>query len=761
MANSFRMLLELQSNKTGLVQGNSQLIFIIQGSCSINVNDKKHCLNNNDFYFIGSEIKYDFSNCSPDLFICRFIFAPDIGSKLSKVECCSLDAKDEYPIAQMRLTINRLLWEEQSGAAADSSSRMSLYYQLIDIMETYFLNPYAENDVTTEIRQYIYKNFRDEITLDSLAEAFHFSSAYLSRMFKQKFGQNFVSYLNQLRIRQTAEEISSTDSSIMLIAVNNGFSSISSFYKLFKEKYGMQPLDYRRQCREKQNEHHDSSEESQKEQFLREYLKLDECPEIVEGGDYVNIEASVHNIVAEKAELTKLVNLGSLRQVSDQLWQSVNFSKGRLGLKFLRVWSIIPDTVFKGNIKSSDFYKLDHFLEFCQNEGLIPYLELGDVVEFDENMKSLLCYQIADLYKKAIDILITRISAVYSCDLPIYFELQLFDVEEGIPTGLQYFDIYRHLEKRAKTYFQEAKIGGPGIQLLNYIKKEEEIVVPWIKDGIVPDFFSLKIHPYFKETNGHMKAIADPDCMKKAVRRLKNVMSKYNMNEVPVHINYFDSFYHNKCPLNDSLWKASFAMKVYQDCLGYVDLLSCGLLKDMEVPEDMEEQLLAGANGMLCRNGSAKPLFGLLRAFRGFGNQIIHSTPGCIISKVSNQMFKGVIYNYRHLNFLFYANGKTDFSQKDMEMYLAEADNKTFHIKIDGMENGTYQISRYIFTKDRGSILDAWIQRGSYLGPIHSHWLDLFSSPDVMIESVEVIDGKLEIEYVLKPLEFMSIEIKV
>lgn len=200
-------------------------------------------------------------------------------------------------------------------------------------------------------------------------------------------------------------------------------------------------------------------------------------------------------------------------------------------------------------------------------------------------------------------------------------------------------------------------------------------------------------------------------------------------------------------------------MKLYQDCLGYADILSCARLIDSGMPDELEDAILTGTDGGICSNGIQKPLFGILRSCRGLGNRIIFSEPGCIISKVGEQRYRGFIYNYRHLNFLFYSDDRCDLSPKDVEMYLEEAANKTFHICIRGVENAVYHIVRYIFTKEHGSVFDAWVKRNCQLGARQYDWLKVFSTPDIMIETVNVENEKLELEYVLKPMELMSMEI--
>lgn len=53
-----------------------------------------------------------------------------------------------------------------------------------------------------EIKDYLDTHFAEKITLDALAERFYINKFYLTRVFKEQFGQTVTNYLVQLRITQ-------------------------------------------------------------------------------------------------------------------------------------------------------------------------------------------------------------------------------------------------------------------------------------------------------------------------------------------------------------------------------------------------------------------------------------------------------------------------------------------------------------------------------------------------------------------------------
>lgn len=97
-----------------------------------------------------------------------------------------------------------------------------------------------------EILNYMQENYTQEITLESLAEEFGFSSVYLSKMFKKYGDMNFKQYLQKIRLEHAYHDLLNSDQSIGEIALQNGFPSAKSLTTAFKQYYYCLPSDYRK-----------------------------------------------------------------------------------------------------------------------------------------------------------------------------------------------------------------------------------------------------------------------------------------------------------------------------------------------------------------------------------------------------------------------------------------------------------------------------------------------------------------------------------
>ena len=85
------------------------------------------------------------------------------------------------------------------------------------------------------------------LSLTEAAASTHWSSGYLSKMFKSVTGCTFVSYLMQWRISRAKLMLASTQMPVRKIAAELDFNQVNYFSRVFRAHTGMSPSEYRRQ----------------------------------------------------------------------------------------------------------------------------------------------------------------------------------------------------------------------------------------------------------------------------------------------------------------------------------------------------------------------------------------------------------------------------------------------------------------------------------------------------------------------------------
>lgn len=111
------------------------------------------------------------------------------------------------------------------------------------------INTNSKQQIFGEVKHFIEKNYNMDITLESLAANTGFNPSYFSKLFKEYFGVNFVSYLCSIRIDAAKKLLIDTDIRITALHGMVGFSQHSYFVRQFKSHTGLTPIDYRNKYR--------------------------------------------------------------------------------------------------------------------------------------------------------------------------------------------------------------------------------------------------------------------------------------------------------------------------------------------------------------------------------------------------------------------------------------------------------------------------------------------------------------------------------
>lgn len=95
------------------------------------------------------------------------------------------------------------------------------------------------------IVRWMESSYWEPFTLQKLCEYAHLNSSYLIRIFKAHKGVSPLQYLNNLRMSAAKKYLLDSNMSVQDIAHRTGFQTIHYFSRLFKQKYGKSPAYWR------------------------------------------------------------------------------------------------------------------------------------------------------------------------------------------------------------------------------------------------------------------------------------------------------------------------------------------------------------------------------------------------------------------------------------------------------------------------------------------------------------------------------------
>lgn len=99
-------------------------------------------------------------------------------------------------------------------------------------------------ELSTKILLYLNDNFKKDISLKKAASHFGYTKSYISRYFSASFGIGFAQYLTALRLKNALMLMNEKKHSITECALESGFNSTRTFYRVFYNEFGCPPGDY-------------------------------------------------------------------------------------------------------------------------------------------------------------------------------------------------------------------------------------------------------------------------------------------------------------------------------------------------------------------------------------------------------------------------------------------------------------------------------------------------------------------------------------
>ena len=233
-----------------------ELIYVIKGSIEVFIDGKYFDLNKGDFclVFSGQTHAIEQSNNSI-MWVCVFsdmfvpLFAEFMQNKTAEnVFKCDTDfekyfyenfiQKNSIDATNLITYINQ---NDEIKSPALSSDKLISYSGYLNLICSKFLESVtfykcekSNFDLYKKITEYIYENFKKDITLDSLADYLGYEKHYVSRYFNKWFNTNFKQFINEYRVGYAEELLKRHDLSVTEVAYKAGFGSVRSFNRVFK-----------------------------------------------------------------------------------------------------------------------------------------------------------------------------------------------------------------------------------------------------------------------------------------------------------------------------------------------------------------------------------------------------------------------------------------------------------------------------------------------------------------------------------------------
>ena len=235
----------------------SEIFYVTDGSGQFQIEDKIYPVHAHDLVIVNPNVKHTelSHNANPLAYIVLGLEDVELTSTEDKdVSFCIINLKEIKDI--VRFYFDQIIKEMKENAPESQILLKNLTENLIIHLSrqanfAVTLAPIQKRNprVCITVRQYIDNHFKENISLDMLAELSHVSKYHMVHVFTEEYGISPINYLIAKRIEEGKKLLQTTDYSLALIGRTLGFSSPSYFSQAFKKQVQCTPMEYRKQSR--------------------------------------------------------------------------------------------------------------------------------------------------------------------------------------------------------------------------------------------------------------------------------------------------------------------------------------------------------------------------------------------------------------------------------------------------------------------------------------------------------------------------------
>lgn len=673
--------------------------------------------------------------------------------------------------------LEKLLQQMLSEHAADTSDSLkgaAYAYEMLFLLKSQYLISSGISDAAptdasrlAQLKRYMLTHYAQKITLEDAAGHFGLTTAYFSRYFKRQFGVTFSDYLTDLRLRHAYQKLITSDRDITTIALESGFTNLSSFYHAFRRTYHMTPKELRtRKPRQAAitvlppadalplMEAHSSSriiDDRQASVFAK-----------------MNVQVTVENRQSWK----QILNAGfAMNCLKWDLQHQINEISHRLRFRYIRIDSILTDRVTPMIQPGRyDFSYLERIITGILDSGCLPMLELGDCQSWAVYSNNAVVFQQTGLtlsssqWLEKLSLLLKWIAGRWSAAETWRFSLFAERAPE-YPTAPELLREYCTLFAQTRTlltnYIPGALLGGPGIADTISEEALRHLLTAMDQSGGTPDYITALHFPAYLEqthtaTKRSLRLLYTGESAQHRAERLRHIVTDIFGQEKPIYIVSANCEQLVGRAVNDCCHKAAWFTQTAISC--QVDGLAYAVISDLQTPSHRPGPgpLLFGGQGMLTSNSIPKPLYHAMEMLHALGPKLVRRGDHFMVTKDDSGVLTIIMHNCKQFSQAYLMHPEETALSDSYE----DLRNLQVILLMEELCPGTYHMKTTILNEQHGSILHALTVFGKSenLSPQDYAYLCSTSIPQQQYRTV-TCGPTFQLEAMLVPNEVRLVQI--
>lgn len=787
------------NNETEHFHKKIELLFIINGHIHVVIEDHEYFVGKEEFLLINSD-KNHYVYVDEESLVCRFYIAYDMMKEIFDEEYiafwCNLISNKDPGYEELRSVTRELIMLRMQENEKNGFRCMEKYGRMMDLLTRYYrievqpqekLSEYNSDDHSQEIISYINHHYHEPINLTDLADMRYVSVSTMSRIIKKATGSKFPDYINKIRLQHAIDELLNTNKSVTEIAVDNGFSSPSSFNRVFKDTYGTAPSQYKKSFRSNVAKKQESL--TKEDAFhVQKYLD-DRMEKKQESLESPVIEIRQGSSRPFEPITTTAISLGAFYQLTNSVVQNqIRQMAEQLGISYIRMWNIFsPKCMIAASPadKSLSFEQIDIVLDFLVSIHVHPFLDLTNHPEvlikngqqaFYSHEDSM-GFQNREQWNYFLEKLMEHVIFRYGLDEVSSWIFEFGDysrfsgrdyygISDAYYSGSQYMDVFSDAWAIIKKHCPDAKVGGPDWVFDGSNSDVDWYIREWERIGIVPDFYCAHMFPYLNiNQHSHLSdqgRIMDPDFMIHQIQELTGKLSDIRAPKRPIYITETTYILSNRNAMNDHLNRATNLLHVTRQFQGYADMICFWVATDRLSLHYAPPAILHGGSGLMSKDGIPKPTYYALYFLAKLGQTMLAQGDGYMAVKNGPNNIYILCYNHKNLINEYKYEEENVINVHNVDSMFEDNDSRDIRFMVYGLEPGQeYVIKRHTVNRDHGSVMDEWKHLG-YEPEMRGNDIEYLKNvciPNIRMERRVAEEGQIYLEDRMQAHEMLLLHI--
>ena len=753
----------------------AQLLLILDGECDIFIGNRCYHAVSDDLVIINPQQFHHIISQDVATLISVLIdvngFSIDGGGDNIYFNLNSMEVKNNPRYNTIRYLLYSIIayntMENVNSIYTNRAIAYSFFAQLVNDFKVVAPKEATLNkeslDTINKINGYLNDHYKEKITLTYLSEKFNYSVSYLSRLYKNTYGLNFIDIYDNLRINHSLNDLLQGNKTVQQISDEHGFEDVRSYVRAFKKINGTTPNEYRQKYERKAIKLINTDNKLFRKQALDKILSKyeqygspnahkDNSVRATEMLIPIDLKGKTRKIKCKGNEVLELFGPSDL--VNELVTKGLSEAKKDLDYKYLLIPHILAKQTHILNRDESNQWNINyvyfsHILNKIIENNALPYL----IFEYNEDLLNV------DEFYTLVNQMLDYMDVVFKDKLDgtmISFSKTRKPNTYTDPNSEESITLYNSLFQTVRRRENKYKIGTP-----LFYKKDIESHDGYFsfldrikKLDLEFDFIPIK----------YVDDFSDDSNLSKNRHEMADFISYLKQNNGFIENKMFFhgvNFTNNESLLNDTLYSSSYLIENFIENEKDLSSFSKNSFVDRTSVSAYDANQYHGKDGMLTYDYIKKSSYNAYCLLSKLESNVLSSSSNYLVTINENRLVI-LLNNYNHYSDLFADKEYFQISNLNRYTCFPKSTNITYKLKINNLNYNSAKIKISTISKKSGSSYDKWLDMGGnkLLNKDEIEVLKHLSEIDYSSREEFITSDELELNVTVGPLETKLVEIK-